>query len=203
MELLLCFRSSGSTEKPYNVPSSCSSPLHTLESVSLSVVGAAGLSTHFISPPLPSPLSHSSSSLTSSLFQIALVEDKRVSGRFIVLQTEEQVPEVDACDALPRGSGARRPRPPRRRGACSWSLQGETERHSGSLPLERACAWMHLYSHIFYTFKSKLIMLTKKEKPGFQHVQADKYKGINLETPRCLANVQQRLLVSIVAGHEC
>lgn len=26
----------------------------------------------------------------------------------LVLQTEEQVPEVDACDALPHGPGARR-----------------------------------------------------------------------------------------------
>lgn len=77
----------------------------------LSVVGAADLSTHFISP-LSSPLS----SLTSSLFKKALVEEMGATGKSLALQTEEQVPEIDTSDALPCGSGARRGSPTRQRG---------------------------------------------------------------------------------------
>lgn len=31
------------------------------------------------------------------------------AGESLVLQTEEQVPEIDTCDTLPHGPGARRP----------------------------------------------------------------------------------------------
>lgn len=44
--------------------------------------------------------------MTSSLFEKALVEEMGVTGKSLVLQTEEQVPEIDTCDALPCGSGA-------------------------------------------------------------------------------------------------
>lgn len=66
-------------------------------SYALRVVGAVGLSTHV---SLLSPL-------TSSLFEKALVEEMGVTGKSLILQTEEQVPEIDACDALPCRSGAR------------------------------------------------------------------------------------------------
>ena len=46
------------------------------------------------------------SSLTPSLFEKALVEEMGATGKSLILQTVEQVPEIDACDALPSGSGA-------------------------------------------------------------------------------------------------
>ena len=49
-----------------------------------------------------------------SLLEEALVEELRVCGGPLCLQAEQQVLEVDACDALPRGSGPRRPRTQRR-----------------------------------------------------------------------------------------
>lgn len=61
------------------------------------MVGAVGLSTHF------TPLL---SSLTSSLFEKALVEEMGATGKSLVLQAEEQVPEIDTCDALPCEPGA-------------------------------------------------------------------------------------------------
>ena len=67
--------------------------------------GSCCLSTHFIPVCLLSPLS-SSLSLTSSLFEKALVEEMGATGKSLILQTEEQVPEVDTRDALPCGSGA-------------------------------------------------------------------------------------------------
>lgn len=64
--------------------------------------GSCSLHTlHF--PPLFSALS----SLTSSLFKKALVEEMGATGKSLVLQTEEQVPEIDTRDALPCGSGPR------------------------------------------------------------------------------------------------
>lgn len=71
-------------------------------SEALCVVGAAGL---HASSPLPPPLVLSSP--TSNLFEEALVEEMGATGKSLVLQTEEQVPEIDTCDALPCGSGAR------------------------------------------------------------------------------------------------
>lgn len=86
------------------MPSRCTPPLLLLLRVScaLSVMGAV-LSTHFIPPPLLSALS----SVTSSLFKKALVEEMGATGKSLILQTEEQVPEIDARDALSCGSGAR------------------------------------------------------------------------------------------------
>lgn len=55
------------------------------------------LSPHTLHPP--------PSSLTSSLFEQALVEEVGTTGESLVLQAEEQVPEIDTCDALPRRSG--------------------------------------------------------------------------------------------------
>lgn len=49
------------------------------------------------------------SPLTPSLFEKALVEEMGVTGKSLVLQTEQQVPEIDACDSLPRRPGARSP----------------------------------------------------------------------------------------------
>lgn len=79
----------------------CSHPLHFKVSLMLSVVGVVGLSTDFTPPPLLLL-----SSLTSSLFEKALVEDMGATGKSLVLQTEEQVPEIDTCDALPCGPGS-------------------------------------------------------------------------------------------------
>lgn len=58
-------------------------------------------SPHALQPPPIRP-----SSPTSSLFEKALVEEMGVTGGSLILQTEEQVPEIDTCDALPCGSGA-------------------------------------------------------------------------------------------------
>lgn len=71
-----------------------------------------------VSAPLP---------LTSSLLQKALVEKMGATGKPLVFQTEEQVPEIDACDALPCGSGARRSSPAHQGGACSGSLREEKQ----------------------------------------------------------------------------
>lgn len=75
-----------------------------------SVVGPVALAAHLTRPSLP----------RWSLFEKALVEEMGAAGESLVLQTEEQVPEVDTCDALPRGPGARRPAGERR--ARRWSL---------------------------------------------------------------------------------
>lgn len=75
-----------------------------------SVVGPVALAAHLTRPSLPQ----------WSLFEKALVEEMGAAGESLVLQTEEQVPEVDTCDALPRGPGARRPAGERR--ARRWSL---------------------------------------------------------------------------------
>lgn len=80
---------------------------------SLSVVGAVTLSTFVISH-----LS-SSSSLTSCLFEKTLVEEMRVTGESLILQTKEQVPEIHTSDALPCRSGAGRTSPTRKRRARS------------------------------------------------------------------------------------
>lgn len=83
-------------------------PLRFLRvSYALSVVGDVGLSTHFTPPSLLF------SSLTSSLFEEALVEEMGATGESRVLQTEEQVPEIDTRDALPCGPEARRTSPTR------------------------------------------------------------------------------------------
>lgn len=91
-------------------------------------MGAVGLSIHFIVSCPPPPPPHLSS-LTSSLFEKALVEEMGATGKSLILQTEEQVPEIDARDALPCGSGAWWSRPTRQRGTCSRSLQDKGEGH--------------------------------------------------------------------------
>lgn len=51
----------------------------------------------------------------------------------LVLQTEEQIPEIDARDALPRGPGAqRRPGAAGERGTRPRALQEEREREGGA-----------------------------------------------------------------------
>lgn len=53
------------------------------------------------------------------------------AGESLVLQAEEQVSEIDACDALPRGPGARRPSAAGDRGTRPRSLQ-DTDQQEGA-----------------------------------------------------------------------
>lgn len=92
--------------------------LHTLHSP------ASHLSSYFVCSCCCCCWAHSCSSLTSNLFEEALVEEMRATGKSLILQTEEEVPEIDASDALPCGSGSRRTSSDGWRGTCSWSLWG-------------------------------------------------------------------------------
>lgn len=88
--------------------------LFIFKSLLCSLCDGSGGSLHTLHPPPSSLLLLSS--LTSSLFEKALVEEMGATGKSLILQTEEQVPEIDARDALPCGSGARRTSPTRQRG---------------------------------------------------------------------------------------
>lgn len=86
---------------------------------------------HSPEPPFTSPM--------WSLFEKALVEEMGVAGESLVLQAEEQVPEIDTCDPLPHGPGARRPGAAGERQTRPWSLpvpdqqeeEGETGQERG------------------------------------------------------------------------
>lgn len=60
------------------------------------------------------------------LFEEALVEQGWVTGLSFILQTGQQVPEIDSSDALPRKlSAACSSGPSRMRGAWAWALEGD------------------------------------------------------------------------------